>query len=819
MKKIIYLLCLLFGITCIAQEPTVTNVTATAIGSTTATVNYTANTFGTSTTRQVSFMASNASTFTNTPSVNVTNNAPTTYSINLTGLDQNRRYRARVLVLPSDPNLNAGTGEVTFLTTGSLAVPILSNLSTSNVTSNSVNINYSLNPNGSSLADVGISIEAGATSLSIGGVSGVSGTTTTAYNKGVTGLAPNTTYTYYLFASNGLGDSPVSSGTFTTLAGNASGPSSPNPSATSITQGSASISYSIVPNGVLTTSTVNYGISPTNMNLTATAPSSSMSGTSSIAILANLTSLLPSTTYFYQVFVSSSNGSSSSTIRTFTTSPGTPPSLSANTATNTSNSATSISFMINPNGSTTVPSVRYGTSPTTMNTVVSGTSVSGNTAVSQTIILDFLQANTTYYYVVQGNSSGSPLLPATGSAQFTRFASGNPILSANSVTNIGTSVATINFTVNANGAATSSITVSYRPLGTFTVSNVTVANVTGNTDNVVSASLTGLIANQTYEYFILANNSAGGTQFPSGVNFFQFITLASAGLSNQMLYHFPFNGNMTSVTNPISLTSTATQIYSATSLGANQALNLSIADTDTARATAPTALLNLIPAGSNQRSVSIRVKFINQPGGFGNFPFFYGTASNGKSFSFEQTDSNAVISGWGSAFTNTYANAANVNIWYNMVVTYDGAQSNLYIDGVNIGAQNLTLNTVGQNFFLGRTSLPDYGRADSMAIDDLRIYNYALSQSQVSALNATLSNESFNSNNLKFSLYPNPATNLVNIDLATELKSIEIYSLQGQKVLSSNKNQVDVSGLSKGMYLVRVEDVENGVSTQKLVVN
>ena len=84
--------------------------------------------------------------------------------------------------------------------------------------------------------------------------------------------------------------------------------------------------------------------------------------------------------------------------------------------------------------------------------------------------------------------------------------------------------------------------------------------------------------------------------------------------------------------------------------------------------------------------------------------------------------------------------------------------------------------------------------------------------------NQTLSNQDFNSKNLKFSLYPNPATNLVNIELATELKSVEIYSLQGQKILSSIKNQVDVSSLSKGMYLIRVEDVNNGVSTQKLLV-
>ena len=101
-----------------------------------------------------------------------------------------------------------------------------------------------------------------------------------------------------------------------------------------------------------------------------------------------------------------------------------------------------------------------------------------------------------------------------------------------------------------------------------------------------------------------------------------------------------------------------------------------------------------------------------------------------------------------------------------------------------------------------------YNDTGGAEVGQVKVYSYA----------SLSNNQDFNSNNLKFSLYPNPATNLVNIELATELKSVEIYSLQGQKVLTSNKNQVDVSTLSKGMYLVRVEDVENGVSTQKLIV-
>lgn len=52
----------------------------------------------------------------------------------------------------------------------------------------------------------------------------------------------------------------------------------------------------------------------------------------------------------------------------------------------------------------------------------------------------------------------------------------------------------------------------------------------------------------------------------------------------------------------------------------------------------------------------------------------------------------------------------------------------------------------------------------------------------------------------------------------SNIKSVEIYSLQGQKVLTSKLKDVDVSNLSKGIYLVQIEDENNNISTQKLIV-
>ena len=61
---------------------------------------------------------------------------------------------------------------------------------------------------------------------------------------------------------------------------------------------------------------------------------------------------------------------------------------------------------------------------------------------------------------------------------------------------------------------------------------------------------------------------------------------------------------------------------------------------------------------------------------------------------------------------------------------------------------------------------------------------------------------------LKVVAYPNPANNILNIQAESSISSIEIMNLLGQTLLTSkgnsNREQVDVSGLSAGNYFVRV---------------
>jgi len=71
---------------------------------------------------------------------------------------------------------------------------------------------------------------------------------------------------------------------------------------------------------------------------------------------------------------------------------------------------------------------------------------------------------------------------------------------------------------------------------------------------------------------------------------------------------------------------------------------------------------------------------------------------------------------------------------------------------------------------------------------------------------------------IKFSIYPNPVNSHLTIVSSTMIKNIEIYNGIGQ-ILTRNeeKNYIDVSNLSKGVYFIKITDYLNNTVTQKII--
>jgi hypothetical protein len=167
-----------------------------------------------------------------------------------------------------------------------------------------------------------------------------------------------------------------------------------------------------------------------------------------------------------------------------------------------------------------------------------------------------------------------------------------------------------------------------------------------------------------------------------------------------------------------------------------------------------------------------------------------------------------------SQITATTATVSVSNIFTSSepLIQYQVAPQNINLDivaPVNIGFMNgLSVNLVG---LLPNTNWHfRFKGTNSAGISYSQTINFATT--------ASLSAEDFSQNNLEVALYPNPVNDVLNIESELELKSVEIYSIQGQKVLTTNQKKINVSDLAAGMYMVRIQDLDNNIATKKIII-
>ena len=69
----------------------------------------------------------------------------------------------------------------------------------------------------------------------------------------------------------------------------------------------------------------------------------------------------------------------------------------------------------------------------------------------------------------------------------------------------------------------------------------------------------------------------------------------------------------------------------------------------------------------------------------------------------------------------------------------------------------------------------------------------------------------------KISLYPNPATDIINIQAAQPVKMVQVYTTLGQKVLTGSSNKLNIASLSQGIYIVNIA-LDNGATESFKVI-
>ena len=251
-------------------------------------------------------------------------------------------------------------------------------------------------------------------------------------------------------------------------------------------------------------------------------------------VSASLSALSPKTTYHFRVAASNSNGVVSySSDQTLTT-----PALAVTgQASNVTGKSATLNGTVDPDGATITdchfeygPTTRYGQSQSCASTP------SGSSPVAVSADITGLAENTTYHFrLVAAYSDGSNAGSDAGLDEtFTTLTS--PLIDAAYTTNLTESSVDLNAEINPMGFDTTY----HFEWGTSTSYGNSVpvpdADVgSGSSDVLVSQHLSGLSANTTYHWRVVATNSIGTTEGQDHTFVYQTATPSAVGCPNEQL--------------------------------------------------------------------------------------------------------------------------------------------------------------------------------------------------------------------------------------------------------------------------------------------
>jgi len=182
----------------------------------------------------------------------------------------------------------------------------------------------------------------------------------------------------------------------------------------------------------------------------------------------------------------------------------------------------------------------------------------------------------------------------------------------------------------------------------------------------------------------------------------------------------------------------------------------------------------------------------------------------------------------------TGATYLNDDSWHHVAFTYSGGSlSNviLYVDGVAVtttvvnntaNPNSDVMNTAAERMTIGSRGNSGFALKwwSDGAIDDLRVYDFALTQAQVqNTMNGSnalsLGDIAFAENELK--AYPNAVEDFLYLETTSKASlEINVFDISGKALIRTGGTSVNMSDLSSGMYIVKVRE-DNKVANLKIL--
>ncbi|MFB9079918.1 LamG-like jellyroll fold domain-containing protein [Flavobacterium procerum] len=262
---------------------------------------------------------------------------------------------------------------------------------------------------------------------------------------------------------------------------------------------------------------------------------------------------------------------------------------------------------------------------------------------------------------------------------------------------------------------------------------------------------------------------------------------------------FNFNGTLNNTSNTISFMGTGNFVE-------DRAGNINGAQRLSNKALE--AVIDNLPQENGARTISIWVKFTDITNV--NYVWGYGSAFDEQYCGLLQQgttteSSNLSLVSWGVSNDVTVGAPIEKAIWYNYVITYEGMTSKIFKNGKLLKyLEGMKRYTKGNIFRLGELNTIVGINAD---VDDLQIYNVALTSEQIEELyESSKPDASEVSETDKQAVKNETAQNskydkvIVASDTGVA-KKIEVYS-QGEKIKGSNA--MNISDLPEGTYLLKI---------------
>jgi phosphodiesterase/alkaline phosphatase D-like protein len=427
--------------------------------------------------------------------------SPVSVSKTISGLSSQTTYYYQ---LCATSNSGSACGlEKTFFTPD---VPAVTTGSATGISQTGATLNGTVNPNGATASyTFSYGTSPGTYDHSVGGT-GLTGTTAQSVSRAISSLSPATTYYYQLCASNSFSVNPscdIEKSFVTT---------SPPPTATtgassSVTATGATLAGTVNPNGDATTFKFYYGTSSSfgTSYPHASAGGSAGSGTSATPVSDSISGLAGNTTYFFRLCATNTTGTSCSSVENTFTTPAAPVATTGASSSVTRTGA-SLAGTVDPNGDSTSWSFYYGTSSSTgtsyPNSSTGGNAGSGTSATPVNDTLSGLSGKTTYFYRLCATNAYGTNCGAESSFSTPDV----PEVTTGAATAVSQTGATLNGTVDPNGATTS-YTFSYGTSpGTYDHS-IGGSGLTGTTPQSVSKAISSLSPATTYYYQLCATNA------------------------------------------------------------------------------------------------------------------------------------------------------------------------------------------------------------------------------------------------------------------------------------------------------------------------